>query len=570
MAFDGLVTRAVVDECKREIISGRISKIYQPTNTDIVLQIRAGGANKRLLLSANLTYPRFHLTKESSPNPTEAPMFCMLLRKHCEGAIIEKIQQTGMERVIHIDLRARDELGDWKIRRIVVEIMGRHSNILLLDAERNLILDSIHHLTPGISRHRVVLPGRNYTPPPEQIKKDPLAVSKESFIAAMDFNTGRMDKQLVDHFTGLSPLVSREITSRAHLGSRDELWEAFSTMMEDIKNQQYLPQIVEVDNKSVFSVVDLSHLQGNKRTYDSISECLQVYYFGRSDREAVRQKAHDLLRFVSNELEKNKKKLIKLEDTRQNAHKADEQKKFGELITAYMHQIKKGDTVAEVANYYEEDTPLLLIPLDPLKTPAENAQTYFKKYNKAKNSLTMVEEQLKLAHIEINYFEGIYQQLEGASLLDIVEIREELAEGGYLRLRGKKGNRKKKNDKPQIEKYVSSEGVEIMVGKNNKQNEYLTNRLASSTDTWLHTKDIPGSHVVIRARDFTEETLTQAATIAAYYSQARGSNQVPVDYTFVRHVRKPSGAKPGFVIYDHQKTLYVKSDESVIRELKQK
>ena len=564
MSFDGLVTKAVVHECSSLLTSGRISKIYQPTDTDIVMQIRANGENRRLLLSANLTFPRVHLTSEEFPNPVEPPMFCMLLRKHCEGAIIESIEQIGLERVVHINVRTRDELGDWKTRRIVIEIMGRHSNIILIDVEKNLILDGIHHVTPAMSKHRVVLPGRPYIEPPEQGKKNPLVCTEEEFIWSFDYNAGRLDKQLVDRFTGISPLVSREILFRAGIGGRTAFWQAFQDVMQEMNDNHYLPEIVKKGDQSYFSVLRLSHIESQEiRTFGSISMCLQSFFSGKAERDAVRQKAHDLIRFVTNEVEKNQKKVSKLLQTRKEAEEADQYRLYGELLTAYLHELKKGSASATVVNYYEEDAPPITIPLDPLKTPAENAQAFFKRYNKARNSIQAVEEQISLANQEIEYFEGIVQQLEGASLRDIQEIRDELVEGGYMRSRVRKDKKKKKPDKPVIEKYISSDGIEILVGKNNKQNEYLTNRLAHPSDTWLHTKDIPGSHVVIRAKEFSENTLLEAAKIAAYFSKARGSNQIPVDYTLIKHVKKPAGSKPGYVTYEQQKTIYVSSDESL-------
>jgi len=570
MAFDGFVTKAVVDECNSLLKTGRISKIYQSTDSDILMQIRANGENRRLLISANFSFPRIHLTDQQWENPLEPPMFCMLLRKHCEGAIIEKISQVGMERIIHVDMRIRDELGDFKLRRLVVEIMGRHSNILLIDPEKNMILDGIHHVTPGVSRHRIVLPGRTYVAPPEQNKKNPLLVNKEEFIHSLDFNRGKIDKQLVEQYTGLSPLLAREIVYRAGLGGRDPLWSSFEQIMEQVRTGDYHPQIVKGNEKNVFSIVDLTHVSGEKVTFSTISECIDRFYSGKAERDAVRQKALDLIRFTTNEIEKNRNKIQKLEAERTAALEADHYRLYGELLTAYMHQLKKGDAVAVVQNYYEEESQLVEIPMDPAKSPSENAQQYYKKYNKARNSLEFIEQQIGLANEEIDYFETIAQQLESASLSDLEEIREELVEGGYLRLRGRKNLKKKKNAKPVLDRYVSSEGIELLVGKNNTQNEYLTNRLAASTDTWLHTKDIPGSHVVIRAKEFGEETLREAASLAAYFSKARGSNQIPVDYTLVKHVRKPAGAKPGFVIYDHQKTIYVNSNEGILQAVGRK
>jgi predicted ribosome quality control (RQC) complex YloA/Tae2 family protein len=568
MSFDGTVTKAVIDECQKWILKGRISKVYQPTDTDLILQIRSQGENKRLLLSANPTHPRMHFIQENVPNPTEPPMFCMLLRKYCEGAIIEEIKQIGMERVIHLDMRARDELGDLKTYRLIVEIMGRHSNLILLDVDRNLILDGINKVTPAMSRHRTVLPGREYIAPPEQNKFNPLVVNQETFISTLDFNAGKIDRQIVEHFEGISPLIAKEIVFRAELGNREKLWLAFSSVMTDIRDKHYHPQIVDNGERTYFSAIDLTHLTGRTYPFDSISECLEHYFFGKAKRDMVRQKAQDLLRFVSNEGDKNKKKLLKLEETLLEAENANQYQLYGELLTAYMHELKKGDKEATVVNYYDENAGMISIPLDPLKTPAENAQAYYRKYNKARNSQLAVNEQIQLTRVEIDYFENLLQQLENASLPDIEEIREELVEGGYIRNRSKKDLRKKKPTKPLLDAYLSSEGVPILVGKNNKQNDFLTNKFAAPTDTWLHTKDIPGSHVVIRAQEFSDQTLREAAMIAAYYSKARGSNQIPVDYTHIRHVKKPSGAKPGYVIYEHQKTIYVASDEQMVQKLK--
>ncbi|HJV44164.1 MAG TPA: NFACT RNA binding domain-containing protein [Bacillota bacterium] len=568
MAFDGLVTKSIVNECNEFLLGGRISKIHQPSESDIILQIRANGVNHRLLLSANASYPRFHLSKESLGNPIEPPMFCMLLRKHCEGAVIESISQVGMERIVYFELKMRDELGDWKRRHLVMEIMGRHSNILLVDPDRDLILDGIHHVTPGMSRHRVVLPGRPYIAPPEQSKMDPLSVNKEDFLSRLDFNSGKMDKQLVDHFSGVSPLVAREILFRSQLSGREGLWSSFESMMRDIQDSRYHPQIVETGEKSYFSVVELTSLKGKKQSFSSPSSCIEAYYFGKAERDAVKQRAHDLIRFASSELDKNIKKISKLENTLKESEQADQFRLFGELLTAHLHELQKGDTVAKVINYYEEEMTLLEIPLDPAKSPADNSQAYYRRYAKARNSIRLVQEQIELTYKEIEYFECIIQQLEGASVNDIEEIRDELVEGGYLRLRGKKNSKKKKIDKPQLERYISSEGIEILVGKNNKQNEYLTNRLASAMDTWLHTKDIPGSHVVIRAKEYNQQTLLEAAGLAAYFSKARGGSQIPIDYTLIKHVKKPSGTKPGFVIYEQQKTLFIGSDEEMVQRLR--
>ncbi|WP_301169218.1 Rqc2 family fibronectin-binding protein [Brevibacillus nitrificans] len=569
MAFDGVVTRAVVRELHK-LVGGRISKVHQPHHTDIVMQIRCQGENVKLLLSANPTYPRIHLTTEEFINPLEAPMFCMLLRKHCEGGVIESVQQVGMERIIHIDVRTRDELGDTVSRRIIMEIMGKHSNIILMDPQSGMILDSALHVTMAISQYRQVVPGKNYVSPPSQDKEDPLTATEQSFLSSIDWNSGRLDKQIVEAYTGISPLLAKEIVYRAGLANRDSLWKAYSEIMQDILQDKYVPEIVETADKANFHVVALTHLTDRASTtsFASVQACLQAFYEGKALRDTVKQRAHDLIRFVTGEKNKNEKKIEKLENTLQEAKDADLFRLYGELITANMHQMKRGDTELVTVNWYDEAGAMITIPLDPLKSPSENLQSYYKRYNKAKNSMQVVGEQIEQAQTEIVYLDGLLVQLAHATLKDAEEIREELVEQGYMRDRKKRGPRKKKDVRPELEAYQSTDGTDILVGKNNKQNEYLTNKLAAPYETWLHTKDIPGSHVVIRAREFSDQTLLEAANLAAYFSRAQQGSQVPVDYTLIKHVKKPSGSKPGYVIYEQQRTLYVTPDSGLIRQLK--
>lgn len=578
MALDGIVTRAIVHELQA-CRGARINKIYQPNDRDIVFHIRTQQGNAKLLLSANPTYPRVHLTQETFLNPAEAPMFCMILRKHCESGIIEDIQQVGMERIIHMTIRQRDELGDVSSKKIIVELMGRHSNIILLDPASDTILDGINHVTPAISSYRVVMPGFSYTNPPEQHKRNPLETEQEAFRESCLVNEESVVSWLVGEFSGLSPLAAQEIAHRAgegHPGGNEgekekdcgSLWRAFDEVMGQVRSHQYTPVTgVNPKGKSVFSVIPLTLLADETRTYESVSQCMEDYYGDKAQRDTVKQKVSDLLRFLQNERTKNIKKLDNLNKDLEEAGDADRYRIFGELLFASLHQIQKGDREVQLINFYDEEQATVTIPLDPLLTPSDNAQRYFKKYNKYKNSLAVINEQLIKTREEINYIENLLQQLSHASLNDIDEIRDELVQQGYLRDRSRKTKKKKKNDKPTLHVYTSSEGVELYVGKNNLQNEYVTNRLASSNDTWLHTKDIPGSHVVIRSSEYGDATLQEAAQLAAYYSQAKESSSVPVDYTLIRHVRKPNGAKPGFVIYDNQKTLFVTPDEQLIKAM---
>jgi predicted ribosome quality control (RQC) complex YloA/Tae2 family protein len=578
MSLDGIVTRALVHELQA-CVKARIHKIYQPTDNEIIMHIRGQGVNGKLLLSAHPSMPRLHWTEQPWANPQEPPMFCMLLRKYCEGGVIEAVRQIGLERIVEFDIRHRDELGDSSVKKIVLEIMGRHSNLILLDPATGVIHDGIRHVTPAISSYRVVLPGSDYVSPPSQDKVNPLEESQSAFDGVMNGNAesdadsssdsgSEAASTILNAYTGLSPLIAKEIAYRAH-NREQSLWEAFHAVMGKVAQQQYTPNIVlQEDGKALFSAVELTHAQGEIQSFDSMHQCLETFYRDKASRDLVRQRTTDLNRFLLNEIAKNEKKQIKLKDTLEEANEADLTRRIGELLTAHLHAFKRGDKSVEVVDYYEEEQPTVQIALDPLLTPNENAQRYFRKYNKLKNSRAVVAEQMESTEAEIRYLASVQQGLETASPNDIAEIREELIEQGYIRERGvKRGMKKKRKDNPSILCYTSSEGIPIYVGKNNTQNDYVTNRLAMSSDTWLHTKDIPGSHVLIRSAEFGEATLHEAAVLAAYYSKARASSGVPVDYTRIRNVRKPSGAKPGFVIYDAQKTLYVTPDESLVSQM---
>lgn len=625
MALDGIVTRAIVHELQ-SFIGARIGKIYQPNTHDLIFTLRGTGGGGKLLLSANPTYPRLHLTDRSSINPTEAPMFCMLMRKHVEGGAIESISQVGMERIIHINIKTRDELGDVSAKKIIIELMGRHSNIILTDLNSGTIIDGIHHVTPSISSYRIVMPGIAYTEPPQQHKLNPLEVHKERFLELitaaeeaallvdaekeaepeeviegeianlikMPEEEPRVDGSggpspsadpvgwMVHAFSGMSPLIAGDIVLRykksAERGNTNttgsefpaQLWDAFKSIMEPVREFNFSPVAgANPKGKMIFSAIPLLLLEENAKHYDSISLCMEDYYGDKAERDTVKQRVSDLIRFLSNERSKNVKKLANLQKDLDEAQDADRYRIWGELLFASLHAVSKGAKEASLINYYDENQAEMVIPLDPLLGPSDNAQRYFKKYNKYKNSLLVIDEQLIKTHEEIAYMESLLQQLAHASLNDIEEIRDELVSQGYLRDRSKKGKgkKKKKVTHPTLQVFTSSEGIDIYVGKNNLQNEYVTNRLSSPNDTWLHTKDIPGSHVVIRSETFGDATLEEAAQLAAYFSQAKQSSSVPVDCTLIRHVRKPSGSKPGFVIYDHQKTLFVTPNEARIKSL---
>ncbi len=568
MAFDGFTTRALANELAEQLIGGRIHKIYQPHETDLIFHIRSHGKTYSLLLSANPTFPRLYVTTKTMANPTEPPMFCMLLRKHLEGGVITDVVQVSNERIIHMDIHSVNELGDIQNKRLILEIMGRHSNIILINPENNVIIDGINHVTPAISAYRTVLPGREYIAPPEQNKVNPLEETEESFMRRIQLNEGNVDKQLVAHYIGMSPNTAQEIVYLAGLPTRENLWSAFKEWIGKAKEHQYQPTISEGIDKTDFSIQPITHLkEATHQSFNSIGLCLEQFYDEKAKRDTIRQKVQDLSRLLINEKVRSEKKIEFLLKDKKKAEDAEKLRLYGELITGHLHLIKRGDKEAKVTNYYDENQGEITIPLDPLKTPSENAQAFFKKYNKLKTSFAHIDEQLEATKSDINYLDTIITQLENANVEDLEDIREELMDQGYLK--NKNRSRKKKKD-PKIEKYRSSEGITIYVGKNNRQNEFLTHKLANASDTWLHTKDIPGSHVVIKGTEFGEKTIEEAAKLAAYYSKAKLSNQVPVDYTLIKHVKKPSGAKPGFVIYTHQNTVYVKPEEQLVDLLREK
>ncbi|MFF2445907.1 NFACT family protein [Neobacillus sp. NPDC058068] len=568
MSFDGLFTKAMVDELVRSLKGGRINKVQQPYKNEVILTIRANGVNQKLLLSAHPSYARVQFTNEPYDNPSEPPMFCMLLRKHIEGYILEDLYQVNNDRMIIFEIKGRNEIGDISYKQLIVEIMGRHSNIVLVDKTRNVILDSIKHVSFAVNSHRAILPGQPYIRPPEQNKLNPFEAAPEDVLRSVDFMGGKLDHQLVEHFAGTSPLFAKEVIFQSGLANRTTVPETFIRLIKKIAAGDLSPSIMSVNGKESFYLFPLEHLKGESKSFATLSEMLDRYYFGKAERDRVKQQGNDVERFISNEKEKNEKKISKLENTLKEAERAEQYQRFGELLTANLYAAKKGMKEIEVLDYYDELGGTIVIPLDPRKTPSENAQKYFSKYQKAKNAVSVVEEQIELALAEVAYFDNLQQQVQAASPKDIQEIREELVEGGYIRERKKRNGKKVQNVKPVLDHFIASDGTDIIVGKNNKQNDYLTNKLAARDEIWLHTKDIPGSHVVIRSKEPSDETIREAAILAAYYSKARNSSSVPVDFTKVRHVKKPSGAKPGFVIYDNQQTVYVTPDEELVLKLK--
>ncbi|EGQ3456117.1 fibronectin-binding domain-containing protein [Staphylococcus pseudintermedius] len=563
MAFDGMFTRKMVEDLQF-LVSGRIHKINQPENDTIIMVIRQQRQNHQLLLSIHPNFARIHLTTKKYGNPFEPPMFARVFRKHLEGGRILAIRQIGNDRRIEMDVESKDEIGDTIHRTVILEIMGKHSNLILVNEERK-ILEGFKHLTPNTNQFRTVMPGFQYEVPPTQHKQNPYAYTGAQVLQHIDFNAGKIDRQLLQKFEGFSPLITKEITSRRHFMTTQTLPEAFDEVMAETKAT---PQPVFHKNhetgKEDFYFMKLHQFYDDCVTYDSLHELLDRFYDARGERERVKQRANDLVKLVQQLLQKYQNKLSKLVDEQAGTEEKENQQLYGELITANIYQLKPGARQLETVNYYTGEN--VTIPLNPQKSPAENAQYYYKQYNRMKTRERELTHQITLTEENIAYFENIEQQLSHIQVHEIDDIREELAEQGFIKQ--KKQQKKKKQQKIQLQSYVSTDGDTILVGKNNKQNDYLTNKRAQKSHLWFHTKDIPGSHVVILNDAPSDKTIEEAAMIAAYFSKAGQSGQIPVDYTTTRNVHKPSGSKPGFVTYDNQKTLYATPDYDMIRRLK--
>ncbi len=580
MAFDGLVMAAVREELRKTVINGRIEKIYQPLAREIVLLIHRDRTKHRLLISADAGKARIHITKTVRENPLTPPLFCMVLRKHLEGGKITGVDQPGLERILLIRVEATDELGILAEKTLVCEVMGKHSNIILVNPGSNTILDGINRYSYATSRHREVLPGRRYVFPPESEKQDPSTVTEDDFRSAL-WDPSRdlpVEKILLDKFDGLSPQTCREITARAGLepntGSQflgelelNQLWRAFKTIQEQLRSGAFNPVVCYKDNiPAAFSAINLTHLSEARCSQGSISEVIDEFFAVRERMEQFRQEAAGLLKVLKNEIKKVRKKHSIHTLNLEKAGEAEKLKIFGELIIANLYRIPEHADTVELENYYDPEGKKVRIPLDPRFSAAENAQIYFRKYSKARQAGTIARNYLQETGAELDYLNSVVTAVEQAeNLTELEEIKAELIKEGYLKPEktGSKNARKPETHaaKPEPMKLKTDDGFEILVGRNNRQNEYLTMKLAQPDDLWLHVKEIPGSHVVVRdplAAGVPDSVIQRAAEIAAYYSRARESSKVPVDYTLRKNVRKPKGAKPGMVIYDNQRTVFVK------------
>ncbi|MBU5271178.1 Rqc2 family fibronectin-binding protein [Staphylococcus caprae] len=564
MAYDGLFTKKMI-ESLQDLVSGRIHKINQPENDTIIIVVRQNRKNHQLLLSIHPSFSRLQITNKKYDNPFDPPMFARVFRKHLEGGFIQNIRQVGNDRRVEIDVQSKDEIGDTMYRTIILEIMGKHSNLILVDENRKII-EGFKHLTPNTNQYRTVMPGFEYEAPPSQNKLNPYEVSGQEALKYIDFNSGKISKQLLNTFEGFSPLITNEIVSRRQFMTQDTLPEAYDEVMaETLLAPVPLFHKNHETGKEDFYFMKLNQFYDDIVQYDSLNDLLDRYYDARGERERVKQRANDLVRFVQQQLQKQQNKLSKLIDEYESAKDKETQQLYGELITANIYRIKQGDESVTALNYYTGEE--VTIPLNPTKSPSVNAQYYYKQYNRLKTREHELDHQIQLTKENIDYFSNIEQQLDHITVDDIDDIRDELADQGFMKQR--KNHKKKKNAQIQLQTYRSSDGDTILVGKNNKQNDYLTNKKAQKSHIWFHTKDIPGSHVVILNDHPSEETIKEAAMIAGYFSKAGNSGQIPVDYTEIRNVHKPSGAKPGFVTYDNQKTLYATPDYDKIQQMKE-
>lgn len=568
MALDGLVISNIVHDLNNSILNGRITKIYQPENDEILLIIKNNKNTYRLILSAQASLPLIYLTDKNKTNPLTPPNFCMLLRKHINNGKITKITQPNFERIVEIYVEHLNELGDLCTKKIIIEIMGRHSNIIFCDKDNNII-DSIKHIPGHVSSVREVLPGREYFYPPNKNKKDPRRIIFDDFINNIKNKSLPIYKCLYTSFTGLSPLIANEICYRASIDSNKQissleekdflsLYYELNSLMEVVENGNFTPIIV-YENKipndfSSIILTSLNNLESEK--YDSISKVLQNFYETKAVLTRIKQKSTDIRKVIQNALERCYKKFDLQSKQLKDTKKRDKYKIYGELILAYSFQIKEGQTKLEAYDYYNEKN--VVIKLDPTLTPPENSQKYYAKYNKLKRTFEALQLQIEETRKEIEHLESINSALDIAETEDdLSEIRKELIDYGYLK---KKLKDKKSNQPPSRPiHYLSSDGFHIYVGKNNFQNDNLSFKFASNNDWWFHTKEIPGSHVIVKTNSetLTDKTFEEAAAIAAYYSKARSSSKVAVDYTLKKNLKKPNGAKPGYVIYHTNYSVYV-------------
>ncbi|WP_283678162.1 NFACT RNA binding domain-containing protein [Lentilactobacillus sp. Marseille-Q4993] len=569
MSFDGSFTHAMKKELNNLLATGRVSKINQPYPNELLVTIRANGKNRTVLLSANPNYARTQITTIPAANPAVPNNFTMVMRKYLSGSILEQVTQLDNDRVLKFHFTGRNELGDQTKLLLIVEIMARHSNVILVDDANSKVIDAIKHVGSDVNRYRTILPGSTYINPPKQDLLDPFEF--DDFDKLTDLmrqfpNQDVLAENLRKTFQGLGNDTSLALAISLH--QSNDIKNTFTEFFAKFSDPK--PSLGELANgKPNFSAFAYPQIKNN-REFDTLSELLDVFYEEKAQKDRVHEQGSVLINVVKKQLKKNRTKLKRLKKDMAETDHADEFRIKGEVLTTYLSQVNRGDTSVTLPNFYEENAPIK-ISLSNEISPSANAQKYFKKYQKLKNAVSYLNDQISTTEAEISYFESIESQIELANPEDLRDIRLELEQGNYLKnheQHQKKNKRKQKINKPEV--FTASDGTEILVGKNNLQNEKLTMHTADKREYWLHTKDIPGSHVIVRSYEPSEETLLEAANLAAYFSKARDSTKVPVDYTQVRHIRKPNGTKPGYVIYDSQTTVLVDPDEAAVKKLQSK
>lgn len=586
MAFDSGMIFAVVQEINSRAKDAKVEKIQQPQKDEIVITLHSAATreNLRLVINAGANNPKIGFTSEQKENPSAAPMLCMLLRKQLGGGKLVTTRQIGFDRIVELKFACRDEMGFGVTRFLIVEIMGKYSNFLLTDGDRKIIT-ALKLIDFSTSRLRQVLPGMTYELPPMQDKRDIFSLQEDELAAMLCKADGSMPlcKFVLGRFLGISPLVARELAFRAtgavdtpiELTQTDSLWKEIIAFRELFVSGSFLPTIMldDTDKPIEFCFMDIQQYGYNVRLehYHSFGELLDAYFKKRDLAERIKQRGQDIIKLVSGANARLLKKIdLQTEELRECAD-GEKYKLYGDLLTANLYALRRGEKCAVVQNYYSEACEEISIPLDSRLSPAQNAQRYYKKYNKCKNAKSYLTEQIETSRTELRYLETVTQALDHAETeADLAEIRQELSKSGYAsRMQGYKVQ-KATAIRPM--EFRTSGGYRMICGKNNTQNDYITFKLASKLDLWFHVKGAPGSHVVLlcSGEEPSEQDYTEAATLAATYSGLSGSSQIPVDYTRVKNVKKPPASKPGYVTYSTNYTAYVESDEKLCEKLRVK
>ena len=579
MSMDGLSLYSAMNELNKRLAGGKIDKIQQTDKEELLLMVRSLGQTYRLLINASAADNRVQLTELKKQAPSEAPMFCMLLRKRIAGGKIVRFEQERLDRVLKISIETYNDLGDLSVFALYCELMGKHSNIILVN-EKGVIVDAIKHVGLGMSSVRFVMPGLEYSAPPAQDKQDPSKASADDFSMAMCMVGMSIAKALSNAFFGLSPAVAAQLVARytnktectqLSEAEREELAERLAAFYADMAQGKEKASAVLNALGETEAVYPFAIAGGGIKLYDSIGEALDSLYINSDRREWAKRHGASARKVLQNNIERCEKKLALYADALNSGEQMEKCRLYGELLTANLHSLKSGTDTAAVDNYYADPVERIAIPLDRQLTPGENAQRYYKKYQKLKAARDMAIVQREQTLSELNYLEGQLDNLTKCTAEnELSELIEELKEQGYIK-RYKGGKKKMKLAASKPMHFVSSTGADIYVGKNNRQNDELTLRFASPNDIWMHAKNIPGSHVIVKgASEQDTATMTEAALLAAYYSRARGSENVAVDYTPRKYVKKPAGAKPGMVIYTTNKTAYVTPSEEAVAGLKER